>query len=151
VGAETVRRDNPRLTARDGSNAKQPWRVILTRSGSLSKSARVFTDRFATRTLVYKRKSLAAVLKDLGQKNITSVMIEGGGEILGQALDDRLIDKVQIYLGPIFAGGPVIAFPGRGAAATKNAARLHHVSFERLGQTVRVTGYPKFDGTRRGE
>lgn len=148
VGAETVRTDDPRLTPRGARDAKQPLRVILTRSGNLPRSARLFTDRFATRTLVYKQKSLTAVLKDLGQKNITSVMIEGGGEILGQALDARLVDKVQIYLGPVLTGGPVISFPGRGADASKDAARLDYVSFERLGQTIRVTGYPKFGGSR---
>ena len=35
--------------------------------------------------------------------------------MLGQAVDARLIDKLQLYLGPILTGGPVIAFPGRGA------------------------------------
>ena len=146
VGAETVRTDNPRLTARSVGNARQPWRVILTRSGNLPPSARLLSDRFAARTLVYKSESLAAVLKDLGQKNVTSVMIEGGGEVLGQALDAHLIDKVQIYLGPILTGGPVIAFPGRGAGVSKNAARLDRIAFARLGQTVCVTGYPDYSG-----
>jgi diaminohydroxyphosphoribosylaminopyrimidine deaminase/5-amino-6-(5-phosphoribosylamino)uracil reductase len=49
----------------------------------------------------------------LGKRGITSVLIEGGGEVLGEALDKRLIDKVQIYLGPILTGGPVVAFPGK--------------------------------------
>jgi diaminohydroxyphosphoribosylaminopyrimidine deaminase/5-amino-6-(5-phosphoribosylamino)uracil reductase len=151
VGAETVRTDNPRLTARDVSNGRQPWRVILTRSGNLPPSARLFTDGFAARTVVYKLKSLAAVLRDLGQKNVTSVMIEGGGEVLGQALHAHLIDKVQIYLGPILTGGPVIAFPGRGAGASKNAARLDRMMFARLGQTVCVTGYLKYSGPVRPE
>src|SRR6266496_3118275 len=115
VGAETVRADNPRLTVRGVRARRQPWRVILTRSGRLPLRAHLFSDRFARRTLVYNRKSLAVVLKDLGKKNVTSVLIEGGGDVLCQALDARLIDKIQLYLGPILSGGPVIAFPGRGA------------------------------------
>ena len=115
VGAETVRADNPRLTVRGVRRARQPWRVVLTRSGQLPRQARLLSDRLAARTLIYQAKSLASVLKNLGKRGITSVLIEGGGEVLGQALDERLIDKVQIYLGPILTGGPVIAFPGRGS------------------------------------
>src|ERR1051326_1803632 len=142
VGAETVRVDNPRLTVRGVRGARQPWRVVLTRSGLLRPQAHLFSDRFAARTLVYKRKPLAAVLTDLGKRSITSVLIEGGGEVLGEALDNRLIDKVQIYLGPILTGGPVIAFPGRGANKTADALQLRNVRYQRIGQTVCVTGYP---------
>src|SRR6266446_4078094 len=78
VGAETVRADNPRLNVRGARCARQPWRVVLTRSGDLPPSARLFSDRLASKTLIYKRKSLAAVLQDLGKKNVTSVLIEIG-------------------------------------------------------------------------
>jgi diaminohydroxyphosphoribosylaminopyrimidine deaminase / 5-amino-6-(5-phosphoribosylamino)uracil reductase len=142
VGAETVRADNPRLTVRGARGARQPWRVVLTRSGRLPRQARLFSDRFAARTLIYRRKSLATVLKDLGKRGITSVLIEGGGEVLGEALDKRLIDKVQIYLGPILAGGPVIAFPGKGTAKTADSLRLRDVDYQQISQSVSVTGYP---------
>src|SRR6266567_6742440 len=121
IGAQTLRVDNPRLTVRGTRHARQPWRIVLTRSGNLPSHACLFSDRLSARTLVYKRKSLGTVLKDLGKKNVTSVLIEGGGEVLGQGLDARLIDRVQLYLGPIMSGGPVIAFPGRGAENTGNA------------------------------
>jgi len=143
VGAETVRIDNPRLTVRRVRQARQPWRIVLTRSGRFRRQAHLFSDRFAARTLIYKQKPLTAVLKDLGKRSIISVLIEGGGEVLGEALDNRLIDKVQIYLGPILTGGPVIAFPGRGTDKTANALRLRDVRYERIGQTICVTGYPK--------
>ena len=143
VGADTVRVDNPRLTVRGVRRARQPWRIVLTRSGSLPRSAHLFSDRFALRTLIYRDKSLAAVLKNLGKRGVTSVLIEGGGEVLGQSLDARLIDKVHLYLGPILSGGPVIAFPGRGAENTANALRLRCVSYRRIGQSVCITGYPE--------
>ncbi|MGH7983718.1 MAG: bifunctional diaminohydroxyphosphoribosylaminopyrimidine deaminase/5-amino-6-(5-phosphoribosylamino)uracil reductase RibD [Candidatus Udaeobacter sp.] len=143
VGAETVRTDNPRLTVRSTHRARQPWRVVLTRSGELPRRARLFSDRFAARTLIYRDKSLATVLKNLGKRGITSVLIEGGGEVLGQALDARLIDKVQLYLGPVLSGGPVIAFPGRGAENTADALRLRCVSYRKIGQSVCITGYPE--------
>jgi diaminohydroxyphosphoribosylaminopyrimidine deaminase/5-amino-6-(5-phosphoribosylamino)uracil reductase len=144
VGAATVRIDNPRLTIRSSQQARQPWRVVLTRSGKLPRRARLFTDRFAERTLIYRGKSLRTVLTDLGKRNVTSVLLEGGGEVLGQALDARLIDKVQLYLGPILTGGPVVAFPGRGADATEHAAHLDRIVYRRLGQNVCITGYSRF-------
>jgi diaminohydroxyphosphoribosylaminopyrimidine deaminase/5-amino-6-(5-phosphoribosylamino)uracil reductase len=143
VGAETVRVDNPRLTVHGVHGARQPWRVVLTRSGNLPRRARLFSDQWAGETLIYKGKSLTTVLKDLGKRSVTSVLIEGGGHVLGQALDARLIDKVQIYLGPILTGGPVIAFPGHGAQSTGNALRLGEVSYRRLGENVCITAYPK--------
>jgi diaminohydroxyphosphoribosylaminopyrimidine deaminase/5-amino-6-(5-phosphoribosylamino)uracil reductase len=144
IGAETLRGDDPRLTVRL-RGAKQPWRIVLSRSGALPRRARLFTDRFAARTIVHGEKNLDVVLHELGKKEITSVLIEGGGEILGQALDQRLVDKVQLYVGPVFTGGPVVAFPGIGAASTEQAPRLDRVRYERIGQDVCVIGYPIYN------
>jgi diaminohydroxyphosphoribosylaminopyrimidine deaminase/5-amino-6-(5-phosphoribosylamino)uracil reductase len=143
VGAETVRADNPRLTVPGVRGGRQPWRVVLTRSGRLPRRARLFSDRFSSRTLIYQRQSLAAVFKNLGKRGVTSVLIEGGGDVLGQAVDARLIDKLQVYLGPILTGGPVIAFPGRGAKTAANALRLRRVSYQQIGQSVCITAYPE--------
>jgi diaminohydroxyphosphoribosylaminopyrimidine deaminase/5-amino-6-(5-phosphoribosylamino)uracil reductase len=143
VGAETVRVDNPRLTLRGVRGARQPWRVVVTRSGNLPRRARLFSDQWAGQTLIFKGKSLLSVLKDLGKRSVTSVLIEGGGQVLGQALDARLIDKVQIYLGPILTGRPVIAFPGCGAQSTNDAIHLGNVSYRRIGESVCITAYPK--------
>ncbi len=148
VGAETVRADNPRLTVRGVRRARQPWRVVLTRSGQLPRHAHVLSDKFAVRTLIYKQKSLASVLKHLGKHGITSVLIEGGGEVLGEALDKRLIDKVQIYLGPMLTGGPVLAFRGEGAEQTADALRLREIEYKQIGQTISISGHPDVPGRR---
>ncbi len=140
IGAETLRTDNPRLTIRGIVGARQPWRVILSRSGRLPAKAHVFTDRFAARTLVFRRTTLATVLRELGKKEITSVMIEGGGDILGQALDARLIDKIHIYVAPLFSGGPVIAFSGKGFSSSERAQRVSHPSYEKFGDDIFIAG-----------
>jgi diaminohydroxyphosphoribosylaminopyrimidine deaminase/5-amino-6-(5-phosphoribosylamino)uracil reductase len=144
IGAGTLRADNPRLTVRGVRGARQPWRIVLSRSGELPGRARVFRDGFAERTIVYTESALDRVLSDLGGKNITSVLIEGGGEILGDALDRRLVDKVQLYLGPIFTGGPIIAFGGVGAGSTRAGTRLDRLRCERIGQDIILTGYPAY-------
>ena len=145
VGADTIRIDNPRLTVRRASHHRQPVRVVLTRSGKIPGDAHVFTDRFAKNTRVYRNETLPAILADLGARNITSLIIEGGGRVLGQALDERLIDKVQIYVAPILTGGPIVAFGGRGALRTHHGAHLERVRFEKIGPDICVTGYPKYD------
>lgn len=141
VGAQTIRVDNPRLTARVRNATGQPLRVVLTRSGRLPRQARIFCDRFAGQTRVYRNQSLERVLADLGRNGITSVLIEGGGEILGQALDRGLIDKVQIYIAPLLSGGPVVAFAGKGAKNSQSAAKLANVRYERVDDDVCLTGY----------
>ena len=144
VGAETVRTDNPQLTVRGVRTTQQPVRVVLTRSGKLPNRARIFTDRDGKKTLVYRDEPLAAVLADLGKKNVVSVLIEGGGEVLGHALDQRLIDKVQVYIAPIFTGGGIPAFGATGARSTSESARLDRIGFDKIGPDLCVSGYPKY-------
>jgi diaminohydroxyphosphoribosylaminopyrimidine deaminase/5-amino-6-(5-phosphoribosylamino)uracil reductase len=141
VGAETIRADDPRLTVRGVRGARQPWRVVVTRSGKLPSGSKLFRDRFAGRTLIYRKQSLDAVLTDLGKKNVTSVLIEGGGNLLGWALDARLIDKIQIYIAPLLSGGPVVAFAGRGVPDTRHALQVKNISYRRLAEEICVTGY----------
>jgi diaminohydroxyphosphoribosylaminopyrimidine deaminase/5-amino-6-(5-phosphoribosylamino)uracil reductase len=147
IGAETLRTDNPRLTVREVRDVRQPWRVVVSRSGWLPKESHLFTDRFADRTLVFREKSLEEVLVELGRREVTSVLIEGGGDLLGQALDQRLIDKAHIYLGPVFTGGPVVAFPGTGAASSQDAVRLHGILYEQIGADIFVSGDTMYAST----
>ena len=143
VGAETIRRDNPRLTVRSGPRRVQPMRVILTKSGRLPRSAKIFSDSNRDRTLICRNKTLRSVLRDLGRRKVTSVLIEGGGDLLTQAFGQRLVDKVQIYLAPIFTGGTVLAFGGMGTPSTQRSVRLESLLYQRIGDDICVIGYPK--------
>ena len=145
IGANTLRADNPQLTVRGLGRTKQPWRVVLTRSGNLPLSARLFADRFAERTLIYRDRILAEVLDDLGSREMTSVIIEGGGDVLGQAFDQRLVDRVHFFLAPMLTGGPVLAVAGTGADSTSKSARIHDFKVQRIGPDLFVSGYPKWD------
>jgi len=71
-----------------------------------------------------------------------SVLIEGGGAVLGQFFDQRLVDKIQFYVAPILSGGPVLAVPGTGADKTANSIRLGDIDFQRIGLDISVAGYP---------
>ena len=138
IGAQTLRADNPRLTIRGVPGARQPWRVIVTRSGDLPKDAHVFTDAHRDRTLVFRGKNLHAVLRELGRREITSVLLEGGGRVLGEAFDRRLVDRVQFYVAPLLCGGPVPAVGGRGVGATAEAPLLRNPRYDRIGSDLRL-------------
>ena len=145
VGAGTVRADNPRLTVRglrDGAH-RQPWRVVLTRSGRLPKRAHLFCDAHRERTLVFLGKSLRAVLQNLAMRGCTAVMIEGGGALLGSAFDARLVDRVQFYLAPLLCGGPDVV-GGLGAGSTRESPRLENAVFRKIGPDIRLTAEVRY-------
>lgn len=140
IGGETLRMDDPRLTVRGIRGAKQPWRVIVTRSGKLPRTVRVFTDEHQDKTLVYTGKTLRAVLRDLGRREITSVLIEGGMRVLGEVFDRRLVDRVQIYVAPMLVGGPKLCIGGRGADSTVKSARIINPKYTKIGNDLRLAG-----------
>lgn len=141
IGAGTLRADDPLLTVRGvrGYEEKQPLRVVVTRHGHLPKDARLFNDEHRSRTLVYRGKPLKQVLHDLGRRGCTSVMIEGGGELLGAAFDARVVDRVHFYVAPLLCGGPAV-IGGRGAASTADSIALANVDYRRIGPDLRITG-----------
>lgn len=138
IGAETLRADNPRLTVRGVPGAKQPWRVVVTRSGNLPPGAHLFTDAHREKTLVFKNKSLRAVLRALGKKQITGVLIEGGANLLGQAFEQRLVDEAHFYIAPVLIGGTGVSIGGRGIGA--DAARLRNPRCETIGNDLHISG-----------
>ncbi len=137
VGAGTVRADNPRLTVRGVKGARQPWRIVLAGKKPLPKYAHLFMDENRDRTLVFRGKTLRAVLHELGRKQITSVLIEGGGAVLGEAFDRRLVDRVQFYFTPILCGGPDI-IGGLGAVSSLASLALKNPRYEKIGGDVRM-------------
>jgi diaminohydroxyphosphoribosylaminopyrimidine deaminase/5-amino-6-(5-phosphoribosylamino)uracil reductase len=139
VGGGTIRVDDPQLTVRGLRVPIQPLRVVLTKSGRLPETARVFTDEHKNRTLVLSNVSLRSALRQLGQRGIASVLIEGGARVLGEAFDRSLVDEVYFYLAPIVAGGPVPAVGGRGSPNPEHILELERPRFERIGSDVRLT------------
>jgi diaminohydroxyphosphoribosylaminopyrimidine deaminase/5-amino-6-(5-phosphoribosylamino)uracil reductase len=111
VGAETLRKDNPKLTVRTGRVGEQPWRVVVTRSGKLPKGANLFRDRYRDRTLVYRRKKWSEVLKDLYRRGVSRLLVEGGAEVAGGLIKAGKVNEVVIYLAPILVGKRGKGFP----------------------------------------
>jgi diaminohydroxyphosphoribosylaminopyrimidine deaminase/5-amino-6-(5-phosphoribosylamino)uracil reductase len=90
------------------------------------------------------RVDLGELLRALGSRDILTLLVEGGGELLGGFFDRGLVDKVQAIIAPIIIGGgekAAAAVAGRGARRMADALRLRDVTVERLGEDVLVTGY----------
>jgi diaminohydroxyphosphoribosylaminopyrimidine deaminase/5-amino-6-(5-phosphoribosylamino)uracil reductase len=106
AGAETIRKDDPQLTVRlPGRSGKiQPWRIILTKSGKLPATAKVFSDEWEKRTIVLKKIQWKCLPKLLAERGITSALIEGGGEILGAAMEAGIVQEVAFFLAPQILG-----------------------------------------------
>ena len=90
------------------------------------------------------RVSLPALLKCLGHdRGVVSLLVEGGGEVLGSFFDQRLINKVTAVVAPMIIGGDAqTAVRGQGAERMRDVLRLNSMTVERLGDDLLVVGYP---------
>lgn len=172
AGVNTVLTDNPHLTIRfsgkGGTTRKQPLRVIVDGKGRTPLTAQVFNEPGRTvlalgRPAKPEEKTafahvgaeivelpsteglvdLAALLKSLGQREITSVLVEGGGRLFGSLFDSGLVDKVIAFIAPIIIGGEgaITAVSGSGVDTMADALRLERVKVDRFGDDLMVSGY----------
>jgi diaminohydroxyphosphoribosylaminopyrimidine deaminase / 5-amino-6-(5-phosphoribosylamino)uracil reductase len=141
VGAETIRRDNPLLTVRNIRGTRQPWRVVVTRSGILPSSAHVLSDHYRDRTIVFRDRSWDEVLAELGRRGVTRLLIEGGGDVLGQLFDQHRIDELWSFYAPMLTAGDKPSLGGCGVTSNESAVSLIETKFERFGDDILVKGY----------
>ena len=92
------------------------------------------------------RVDLLALLQHLAQRDILTLLVEGGGVILGSFFDRGLIDKVHAVIAPMIIGAADAPAPVAGAGAQRmaDALRLRDVTVDRLGEDILVTGYPQY-------
>jgi diaminohydroxyphosphoribosylaminopyrimidine deaminase/5-amino-6-(5-phosphoribosylamino)uracil reductase len=89
------------------------------------------------------RPDMHAVLRRLGQLEITSVMIEGGATVNATALASRIVDKVFLHYAPkIMAGKGAIPFAaGKDFRQAEDALHVRHLHLYRFGEDFAVEGY----------
>ncbi len=89
------------------------------------------------------RIDLRDALRRLGEREITSVLAEGGGRLLGALMDQRLVDKLVFFYAPKIIGGreAPTAIEGEGIKALADAVTLRNVEWRRLGEDLVVTAY----------
>ncbi len=159
VGAGTLRADDPSLNTRldDGRDALP---VLLDTELGCPDDAKVL--HAGRRPVIYCAPSalgrtlpadvvpvprgdaglaLVPVLEDLADRGIHSVLVEGGGKVIRSLLDQGLVDRIELFLGPkILAGGsgwvggapfPLAAAPGFRVIATETVGDDAHLTLER--------------------
>lgn len=154
VGAETVRKDNPKLNVRlPGFQGEQPYRIVFTRSGNLPRDAHLFNDELKHKTIVYTEsplsfsfpnvkivRSLKEAMDDLYQSKIMNLMLEGGSILAGNFMKERMIDRVSLFLNPSFLGeGQSILGPME-LHKLSERPKLHEVETKLIGGDFYITG-----------
>lgn len=167
VGVGTVLADNPSLTTRlvEGKN---PIRVIVDSTARTPLDSKVVTDKSA-RTLIAttskappdkisalkacgfevitagdgERVDLQLLMQELARREITSVLVEGGGTIHFAMLNAGLVDKVLAFIAPKIIGGAnaLTAVEGAGFAKLSDAVTLKDLTLEQLGDDILLSGY----------
>ena len=168
VGSETVTKDNPLLTDRSGNPRRRPLvrvvlddRLRLPPGSQLAQTAReapvlLFTSSDAECAQQLRElgveivrssagaRDLAAVLDELGKRELQTILLEGGGTVAGAFLDARLVNKVTFFIAPLIIGGreATIAVAGTGPEKISDAFQLESVEVIHRGRDVEITGYP---------
>ena len=152
VGINTILADNPHLGPRI-PGAPEPWRIVLDShlrtppesqvvrskkcivacTSEAGARKRVRLERSGVNLLAFKGKRvpLKPLLSALARRGIISLMVEGGGEVLGSFFDARLVDRVYWFIAPVILGSS----QSRAAVAGRGAARLADASWLRGGST----------------
>ncbi len=91
------------------------------------------------------RVSLEELIRQLGRRNIDSVLVEGGGSIHGSLLETGLVNRVYAYIAPKLIGGEKAKSPveGNGIREMAAAKRLSGMTVMQLGEDLCVTGLLK--------
>ena len=77
--------------------------------------------------------------------DVVSVLVEGGGKVLGSFIDAGLVDKVYAFYAPILVGGKrAVAIGGKGAKLISDALHLKLSSIRRFKDTVLMVGSAHF-------
>lgn len=162
IGAQTLRDDNPSLSVRIPGKTfeRVPWRVVLTRSGHLPASSKLFTDELKARTLVVTHQELqitvvpeeqiirlsslapfpyAEFYQKLQARGIQSLWLEGGPQLQAQFLKDRQVQRVTLYLAPKLMGQGLDMLPlPLGSLAA--LPQLRHLEVSKAGDDIKISG-----------
>lgn len=171
VGVGTVLADDPELTTRlaEGPGA-DATRIILDTHLRMPDTARMLQQASAAETWVVcgpgaapdnkkrlmdqgaqilesdiadGRIDLVALMRVLGARGVSSLLIEGGAQVAAAALKAGVVDKVLIFYAPKILGGDdgVPMCSGPGPEKMGQSLPLHRMEVERVGADVLVSGY----------
>ena len=168
VGVSTVLVDNPKLTVRAVKKIKNPIRIILDtyaktpiRADVLSREARtvIVVGEKAPKPRIEALEEAGAeiikipakngkidvkkLVKRLGAMRITSLLLEGGGEINASFVEAGLVDKALFIIAPKIFGGrnAKTCVEGEGIKLPAQAKELCDLQIARIGPDIFISGY----------
>lgn len=166
VGVDTVLADDPELTARGVRVSRIAWRIVLDTRLRTPLSARVVRTARRIPTMMVagsgqarrgRRRSLESagchvlecrvvrngidlsdLMRYLHERQMTNVLVEGGGRVLGSFWKAGLADEVHVFVAPKLIGGETAPGPirGQGPADLTNLPRLRVMAVDRSGPDV---------------
>ena len=169
VGVGTVIQDNPSLNVRGiDVEALHPLRIIVDSQGRIPLSSKVLNDSLSAKTIIATTErmsyeiehriqekgaevlkvasddgkvSLKVLMKELGNRKIDSVLIEGGGMVAASAFESKLVDKVMYYLAPKIIGGSNASgvIMGRGIQHMDEAIALKDMKCQTIGKDLLIS------------
>ena len=170
VGVGTVLADDPELTAREVAAVRQPVRVVADGLAATPPDSRL-ADTSVARTIVAVSKDstvedrnaleekgieiveagngpivdLDALLTALGQREVTSVLAEGGPSLAASLWEAGLVDKLVFYVAPKVVGGSEAPGPigGRGVNEMYDAGDVEIFTVETIGPDLKIVAYPR--------
>jgi diaminohydroxyphosphoribosylaminopyrimidine deaminase/5-amino-6-(5-phosphoribosylamino)uracil reductase len=170
IGRGTVVADNPSLTTRRIKKGRDPLRVILDSNLQLSTRSKILHLESSAPTLIFcsqsaasqKRKTLEkmegvllqtvghgesggldldAVLTHLGKMGICSLLVEGGATVHSSFLRQGLVDRVMLFVAPLFAGSAGTSLLSDFSVKDRDQApMLNNVVYKRCGEDLLVQG-----------
>ncbi len=162
-----------RLAESDTRTPSHPIRIVLDSKGRLNSDLNLLNGSLPGRTMVAVtdqisaenrarleqtsvelietprsangRIAIAELLKVLGEKNIQSVMVEGGSKVLGSFFSQRAINEVWAFIAPKIIGGQAAPGPigGQGFGRLQDALTLNEMRFEQMGDDILIRGKVK--------
>lgn len=141
VGAGTVRKDDPQLSARGLGGVRQPRPVIITTDGNLLADKKIL-KRMPIVFCTSKKTTLKGaqivpvgtkdkkicwdeILGRLGTMGVTSVMVEGGADIHAQVMEKSLANYMVASVAPKLLGGNSKSWlPSWGVTKVKNSPQI---------------------------
>ena len=171
TGIGTVLADNPRLTDRTGLQRRRPLlRVVVDSWLRLSSDSTLVRSRAEGDILVFcseqrdtarqerleasgvevmpittteGKVDLSAALTELGQRDITSVVIEAGPTLNFEALRSKCVDRLLCFIAPRILGGqsPLPLVGGEGFVRLDRSLALRFASIEQIGDDLLIEAY----------
>ena len=146
IGAGTAAVDDPLLTDRSGLPRRRALvRVVVGEQSRLSDSQLVRTAAEGAPLMVLSG-DLSSILKELADRSLQSVLLEGGARLAGEFVDAGLVNKVTFFIAPKLVGGTTApsAIGGKGVEKMANALALERVSVVQRGKDLDISGYPHY-------